>query len=157
MKIHVLAFPSFPNRTKLHLIWLSPSNKHIDVFGSDKSSLCDRPTAATFRTFTKPIDAIGVTRVTLSPGVKKKLSRQHFFGKSFPGEEHVSLVWENSRQMCVNEFSAKDFISNRNEAHYCSNVFYKIIGALKRDQIESLESFQIYWKIPRPTPERLKR
>ena len=38
------------------------------------------------------IDAIGVTRVTLSPGVKKKLSRQHFFGKSFPGEEHVSLV-----------------------------------------------------------------
>ena len=51
--------------------------------------------------------------------------------------------------MRVNEFPAQDFIST-------IAMFFWIIGALKRDQIESLESFQIYWKIPRPFTEGLK-
>ena len=72
-------------------------------------------------------------------------------------KERISLVIDDSRQIRVNEVSAQDFISNCNEARYCSKVFYKIMGALKRDQIESLESFQLYWKISRPPTEGLKR
>ena len=32
--------------------------------------------------------------------------------KNFPGEKHVSLVWDNSRQMSANEFSAQAFVSS---------------------------------------------
>ena len=44
--------------------------------------------------------------------------------------------------MRANEFPAQDLRSNCNEAHYYSEVFHRIIEALKRDQSESLEKFQ---------------
>ena len=41
---------------------------------------------------------------TPSQGQKRpKVSRkQNLFYKNFPGEKRISLVWDNSRQMCVN-------------------------------------------------------
>ena len=44
--------------------------------------------------------------------------------------------------MRIDEFPAQDFISSCNEANENSDVFHWVIGALKRDQSESLDSFQ---------------
>ena len=72
-------------------------------------------------------------------GKDKNFPGSRLFCKNFPGEKVRKSVLSHSRQMRVKEFPAQGFISNCNVAHYYSEFFHWVSGALKRDQSESLE------------------